>query len=104
LAEHKIGARVINCHTIKPLDQKTILAAADETGAIVTVEEHQVLAGLGGAIAELVSQHYPVPMKLVGIQDHFGESGEPSELLEKFGLSAAGIIKAATAVLRMKKS
>lgn len=102
LKEHKISARVINLHTIKPLDNKTILKAAEETGAIVTVEEHQINGGLGGAVAELVAQHYPVPIKIIGIEDHFGESGEPDELLEKFGLTSENIVKAALHVLRMK--
>lgn len=104
LESHKISARVINCHTIKPLDKKTILQAAEETGALVTVEEHQVTGGLGGAVAELVSQNYPVPLKIIGIPDQFGESGEPNELLEKFGLTKEAIISAATSVLRMKRS
>lgn len=102
LEESKISTRVINCHTIKPLDSKTILKAAEETGAIVTVEEHQINGGLGGAVSELVSQHYPVPLKIIGISDHFGQSGEPEELLEKFGLTLENIIKAVTQVLRMK--
>jgi transketolase len=102
LGEHKISARVINLHTIKPLDIKTILKAAEETGAVVTVEEHQINGGMGGAVAELVSQHYPIPIKIVGIADHFGESGEPAELLEKFGLTAENIVKACLQVLRMK--
>lgn len=99
---HKISVRVINCHTIKPLDKNTILKAAEETGAIVTVEEHQINGGLGGAVAEVISQNFPVPLKIVGIEDHFGESGEPQELLKKFGLTKESIIKAVTAVLRMK--
>lgn len=99
----KISVRVINCHTIKPLDKKTILEAAEETGAIVTAEEHQVIGGLGSAVAELVSQNFPVPIKMVGVQDHFGESGEPGELLEKFGLLKKDIIKAITQVLKFKK-
>lgn len=103
LHEEKINVRVINCHTIKPLDKKTILEAAEETGAIVTVEEHQVNGGLGGAISELVSQNYPVPIKIIGIEDHFGESGEPKELLEKFGLTEKEIIKAVLHVLRLKE-
>lgn len=102
--EHNIAVRVINCHTIKPLDKKTILASADECGAIVTVEEHQVQGGLGGAVAELISQEYPVPLKIIGIQDRFGESGEPAQLLEKFGLTTKEIIKAITTVIRMKSS
>lgn len=103
LGEDKISVRVINCHTIKPLDKKTILEAAEQTGAIVTVEEHQVNGGLGGAVSELVSQNYPVPIKIIGIEDHFGESGEPKELLEKFGLSEKEIIKAVLHVLRLKE-
>ena len=99
---HKISVRVINCHTIKPLDSETILKAAEETGAIVTAEEHQVTGGLGGAVAELLSQKYPVPMKIIGVEDRFGESGEPNELLKKFGLTKEAIIKAITSVLRMK--
>ena len=99
---HKISVRVINCHTIKPLDNKTILQAAEETGAIITVEEHQITGGLGGAVAELLSQNFPVPLKIIGVEDRFGESGEPNELLEKFGLTKEAIIKAVTQVLRMK--
>jgi transketolase len=102
LKENNINVRVINCPTIKPLDKKTILKAAEETGAIVTIEEHQVTGGLGGAVAELVSQSYPVPIKILGIQDHFGESGEPTELLEKFGLTKESIINAVTEVMRLK--
>ena len=102
LKKSNISVRVINCSTIKPLDSKTILKAAEETGAIVTVEEHQVNGGLGGAVSELVSAHFPVPIKIIGIEDHFGESGEPEELLEKFGLTVENIIKAVTQVLRMK--
>ncbi len=102
LGEQKIGVRVINCHTIKPLDKETILKAAQECGAIVTVEEHQVNGGLGGAVAELVSQHCPVPTKIIGIDDHFGESGNPQELLKKFGLTKEAIVKGVLQVLRMK--
>ncbi|HBQ50847.1 TPA: transketolase [Candidatus Daviesbacteria bacterium] len=103
LEESKISVRVINCHTIKPLDNTTILKAAEDCGAIVTAEEHQVNGGLGSAVAELVSQHFPVPMKIIGVEDRFGESGEPNELLEKFGLTKDAIIKAVTSVLRMKE-
>lgn len=99
---HKISVRVINCHTIKPIDKKTILKAASETRAIVTVEEHQITGGLGGAVAEVLSQNFPVPLKIVGVEDCFGESGSPDELLEKFGLTKEAIIKAVTQVLRMK--
>ncbi|MDO8619284.1 MAG: transketolase family protein [Candidatus Daviesbacteria bacterium] len=102
LEGHKISVRVINCHTIKPIDTKTILLAAEETGAIVTVEEHQITGGLGGAVAEVLSQNFPVPLKIIGVEDHFGESGEPNELLQKFGLTKENIIKAVTTVIRMK--
>ncbi len=102
LEKHKISVRVINCHTIKPLDKDTILKAAEECGTIVTVEEHQIHGGLGSAVAEVVSQNFPVPMKIIGVEDKFGESGEPNELLEKFGLTKEAIIKAITHVLRMK--
>lgn len=103
LKEHKISVRVINCHTLKPLDKKTILSAAEETRAIVTIEEHQIHGGLGGAVSELVSQHFPVPMKILGIEDRFGESGEPKELLDKFGLTTDNIKKAILSVIRMKE-
>lgn len=100
--EHGIKVRVINMHTIKPLDKETILRAADECGAIVTVEEHQIHGGLGSSVAEIVSQNFPVPMKIIGVQDRFGESGETNELLEKFGLSVSEIVKGITTVLRLK--
>lgn len=99
---HKISVRVINCHTIKPLDQQVILKAAEDCRVIVTVEEHQVTGGLGGAVAELLSQNFPVPLKIIGIEDRFGESGEPNELLTKFGLTKEAIIETITQVLRMK--
>lgn len=102
LEKHNISVRVINCHTIKPLDKKTILKAAEECGAIVTVEEHQTHGGLGSTVAGVVSQSYPVPIKIIGVEDQFGESGEPNELLEKFGLTTEAIIKGVTQVIRMK--
>ncbi len=94
LKKHRINAAVINSHTIKPLDKKTIIAVAKKTGAVVTVEEHQVTGGLGGAVAEFLSQKYPVPMRIIGVNDRFGESGAPDELLRKYGLTSDGIIKA----------
>lgn len=103
LKEHGISARVINMHTIKPIDAKTLIEAADECGAIVTVEEHQMMGGLGSAVAEVISQKYPVPMKIIGIQDRFGESGEQDELLEKFGLTTKEIVHGVTSVIRMKR-
>lgn len=102
LKKEGIGVRVLNCHTIKPLDEEVIIKAAKETGAVITAEEHQVAGGLGGAVAELLSQNYPVPMKIIGIGDHFGESGTPKELLEKFGLSEENIEKEIRALLERK--
>ena len=103
LAKEGIEARVINLHTIKPLDQATILAAAKETGAIVTAEEHTVLGGLGGAVAEVIVQHHPVPMRFVGVHDQFGTSGDPAELLKVFHLMPEDLVKAAKDVLRLKQ-
>jgi len=104
LEKQGISARVINCHTIKPLDKDTILKAAQECGALVTVEEHQQFGGLGSAISELVSEHYPVPTKKVGVKDHFGESGTPDELLDKFGLRSKNIIAAVKEVIKVRKA
>ncbi len=86
-----IDAEVIHCPTIKPLDEETILRSVKRTKLVITVEEGQAAGGLGGAVAELLSDRYPVPVKRIGMQDRFGESGEPSELLEKFGLTAKHI-------------
>ncbi|MCX6147496.1 MAG: transketolase family protein [Candidatus Kapabacteria bacterium] len=82
-----IKARVINCHTIKPIDEETIVKAAMECGAIVTAEEHQVTGGLSGAVAEVLAKNYPAPIEFVGMKDTFGGSGEPEELMVKFGLT-----------------
>ncbi|PIR86711.1 MAG: transketolase [Candidatus Harrisonbacteria bacterium CG10_big_fil_rev_8_21_14_0_10_49_15] len=98
--EEGIGSIVINSHTIKPLDEKTILAAAKKCGAVVTVEEHSVLGGLGGAVAELLAKKLPTPMEYIGMQDTFGESGSPSELLAKYKMDAPAIIAAVKHVLR----
>jgi len=103
LEADNISAAVINCHTIKPLDAETITNAAKTTGAVVTVEEHQIAGGLGGAVAECLAENYPVPMKRVGIVDTFGESGSPNELLSKFGLTSANIVKSVKDVLKAKK-
>ncbi|MBI2475559.1 transketolase family protein [Candidatus Uhrbacteria bacterium] len=100
--DHKIETRVINMHTIKPLDVKTIVKAAKETGAIVTVEEAQAVGGLGGAVAETVCLSTPVPVERIGMQDRFGESGNPRELQEAFGLTAPSIIAASLRVFKRK--
>jgi transketolase len=102
LARDGIDARVLNNHTIKPLDEATLVAAAEQTGAVVTVEEHQVNGGLGGAVAELLAQHHPVPMDIVGMPDHFGESGAPAELLARWGLTAEDIARRAAVLVRRK--
>ncbi len=103
LEKDGVKARVINVHTPKPLDKETVMKAARETGAIVTAEEHTIYGGLGSAIAEVVSQNCPVPIRMVGIKDRFGLSGEPDELFEYFGLKAKNIITAAKEALAMKR-
>ncbi len=99
---HNIQCRVLNMHTIKPLDVRTIVACAKETGAIVTVEEAQVAGGLAGAVAETLALTTPVPMERVGVQDRFGESGSPRELQEGLGLTAQFIALAIDRVLQRK--
>ncbi len=88
-----ISARVINMHTIKPIDSQIIIKAASETKGIITAEEHQIIGGLGSAVSEIVVQNCPVPMAMVGMNDCFGESGEPNELMNKFGLTATTIVE-----------
>lgn len=102
LSKHKISAEVINVAVVKPLDTVTILNSVKKTGALVTAEEGQINGGLGGAIAELVGENYPVPLSRVGINDRFGESGEPNELIEFFGLTAPHIAKRAKEVINRK--
>ena len=91
LAADGIDAKVINIHTIKPLDEDLVVAAAKETGKVVTVEEHSIIGGLGGAVCECLAEKAPVPVKRIGIHDVFGESGPALELLHKYGLDAEGI-------------
>ena len=98
-----IEAEVVHVPTIKPLDKETILKSVRKTGAVVTAEEGQINGGLGGAIAELLSEEYPAPMKRIGMQDQFGESGKPEELLERFGLDAKHIRLAAHSVVERKR-
>lgn len=94
LAAEGIDARVIDIHTIKPLDEEIVIKAAKETGKIVTAEEHSVIGGLGSMVASVVVKNCPVKMAMVGQHDTFGESGKPAELLEKYGMTAADIVKA----------
>ncbi len=102
LSADGIGARVLNMATIKPLDEAAVLAAARETGAIVTAEEHSVIGGLGSAVTRTLALHEPTPVEMVGVQDRFGESGKWSELLERYGLTASGVEDAARRVLARK--
>ncbi len=99
---HGIRAAVVNIHTIKPLDEALLLELAQKTGAIVTAEEHSIIGGLGGAVAELISEKHPVPVIRVGINDSFGESGSPEELLLKYGLTAEKMVAAGKAALEKK--
>lgn len=99
LAEQGINARVINIHTIKPIDRDIIVKAAKETGKIITVEEHSVIGGLGSAVSEVVTETVPVPVIKIGVQDVFGHSGPAAALLKEFGLSADNIVKVTKQVL-----
>lgn len=103
LTEQGIEARVINIHTIKPLDKELICKAAKETGVIVTVEEHSVVGGLGSAVADAVTESYPVPVVKIGVQDRFGISGPGGELLKLFGLCRENIADQAKEALKLKK-
>ncbi|MEK7610493.1 MAG: transketolase C-terminal domain-containing protein [Patescibacteria group bacterium] len=98
-----VTAAVLNCHTIKPLDNETIIRVAKLAGAMVTVEEHQRAGGLGGAVAELLASTWPTPMELVGVADQFGQSGTPAELVEHYGLGVDGIKLAVKKIIGRKK-
>lgn len=104
LSKKKIPSIVIDSHTVKPLDEQAIIRAARTALAIVTVEEHQITGGLGGAVAEVLSRNFPVPQEFVGMPDHFGESGEPDELLEKYGMNAKAIVESAMKVVARKNN
>ena len=104
LAQSGVSARVVDLHTVKPLDRALIERCARETGAIVTAEEHQVNGGLGGAVSEVVVQTCPVPMELVAVHDRFGQSGKPAELMDAFGLRARDIVAAAERALKRKRA
>lgn len=95
LAKQGIQAEVINVHTIKPLDEETVIASAKKTRKVVTAEEHSIIGGLGSAVAEVLARQCPTKQAFVGVQDSFGESGSPDDLLEKYGLTAEAIVKAA---------
>ena len=100
--EDKIGTIVLNCHTIKPIDEKEITALAKKTGAVVTAEEHQVMGGLGGAVAEVLAKHAPTPIEFVGMKDSFAESGPPGALIEKYGMGVKHIKAAVKRVIKRK--
>lgn len=95
LYKQGVEAEVIHCPTIKPLDAMTILQSVKKTGRVITVEEHQITGGLGGAVAEFLSEHHPTPLRRIGVMDAFGQSGDPDELLEHYGLTPKHIVAAA---------
>jgi len=103
LAEKGISAEVINIHTIKPLDVEAILSSVQKTGCAVTCEEHQVNGGLGDAVAQCLARHNPAPVEMVAVNDSFGESGKPFDLLKKYGLGPENIVKAVLAAISRKK-
>jgi len=104
LAEKGINAEIINIHTIKPLDVEAVLASVKKTGCAVSAEEHQVNGGLGDSIAQVLVQHHYVPLEYVGVNDSFGESGTPAQLMEKYGLNAASIVEKALKAIERKNA
>jgi hypothetical protein len=103
LAAEGISARVVNIHTIKPLDKELICKCAKETGVIVTAEEHSIIGGLGSAVAESVTECCPVPVVKIGVNDEFGHSGPAVDLLKEFGLSAENIVKTVKEAVKLAK-
>lgn len=102
LEKEGVSVKVVNVHTIKPLDTECVISSARQTGAVVTAEEHQITGGLGGAVSEVLSRNYPVPMEMIGMHDQFGESGKPMELMERYGMTYPHIVKAVEKVLKRK--
>lgn len=102
LAEEGIKVKVVNIHTIKPIDTELIVKSAEETGVLITAEEHSIIGGLGSAVCEVVSENHPVPVMRVGVKDTFGESGKPAELLKAYGLTAEDIVKAVKKGISLK--
>ena len=102
LNEKGISAEVINIHTIKPLDEKAILDSVSKTGCIVTAEEHNIIGGLGESVARTLTMHKPTPQEFVGTNDTFGESGTPTQLMEKYGLNSISIVSKAESVIKRK--
>ena len=103
LAEQGVDAEIINIHTIKPLDKEAILASVSKTGCAVTAEEHQMNGGLGDSVAQVLALNHPAPLEMVAVNDSFGESGTPDQLMEKYGLTAASIVAKALSVIQRKK-
>ena len=103
LKMENIEARVVNMHTLKPIDEKTIIESAKKTGALVTAEEHQIHGGLGSAVAEVLARRYPVPVEMVAVDDTFGESGDPEGLLKKYHLKDKDIVQAAIRAIKRKE-
>ncbi len=103
LEKQGISAMVVNNHTIKPIDAETIAAAAEKCGAVVTLEEHQTMAGCGSAVCEVLAQRYPVPVEMVGMPNTFGESGQPDELLKKYGMDKDAVVEAVKRVIERKR-
>jgi len=104
LQEKGISVEVINIHTIKPLDEEAVLASIKKTKCAVTAEEHNIIGGLGDAIAQCASKNFPIPIEYVGTKDTFGESGKPTELLKKYGLDIPDIVAAAEKAINRKKN
>ncbi len=102
LEQEGIQVEVINLHTVKPIDRAAIVASAKKTGAVVSVEEHQIMGGVGSAIAEVLAKEYPVPQEFIGVHDRFGQSGDPSELIEHYGMGRSHIMAAAKAAIARK--
>ncbi len=103
LEKDGLSVAVVDNHTVKPIDKKTLLEVAKKTGAVVTAEDHQVMGGMGSAVAELLAKNHPVPIEMIGVQDRFGESGAPEELMKEFHLSAEDIKEAVKKVISRKK-
>jgi len=102
LEDEGVGTIVVNNHTIKPMDEATIIAVAKRCGAVVTVEEHQVAAGMGSAVAEILAQNAPTPQEFIGVHDRFGQSGTPEQLIEEYGMDVGSIVKAVKKVRERK--
>ena len=102
LEKEEISVVVLNSHTVKPIDEKTIIEAAKKCGAVVTLEEHSIIGGLAGAVAEVLAKNHPVPMEFVGMRDVFGESGPPNDLIEKYGMAVKDIKEAVKRVLKRR--